>query len=439
MSNLLKDHDVLYEWLEMTQAVGADSVEIQYMLEDTEEITHRCDEKLSVHRQSTSKTVISLIKDFKKACIITSNPTEAKLQDALKNVSTSFNSLRHDDAYVITQKSQCSRTQTMSSFYDINGLKSFNTPRKIHMAKATIELLREQDCTPLSCSVKSSDASFLYLNSNDVKVQQNQSLFQSSVAATSNNNCGQTIQETTTTKSNKVNKLFTSRILSEITLKNLARRKVVANKKTGALPVIFTKQSMAMFWKYILMAIQGHNILGGMSFLSKSLGQKIAASHISLSERPQLPEGINHRFHDDEGVYIEEKSIVDKGTLTSLLLNNYSARKLGLRSTGNANSYTNIKVMSGINDFDHLVTTMGTGYIITRLSWDGVNLNSGNITSKARGYLIESGRLVGAVDNLVISGNFNTLLHNIAEQSNRLTNNERIVCPDALIEGLHIN
>jgi PmbA protein len=164
----------------------------------------------------------------------------------------------------------------------------------------------------------------------------------------------------------------------------------------------------------------------GLSLLGDKLGTKIAAGHVTLTDNPLLPKAGGSRPFDGEGVAVQATTVIKDGQLTNFLHNLKTAKKAGVETTGNANrgSYkspvgiapTNFYFEPGTASFDELVKELHQGLIIIDVQGlhSGANPVSGDFSLGAYGYLVEGGRIARAVDQITVSGNFFTLLQDVA-------------------------
>ena len=183
---------------------------------------------------------------------------------------------------------------------------------------------------------------------------------------------------------------------------------------TRSAPVLFPPELARGFWGPFTGAISGGSLYRKASFLLDQLGQPVFSPIVRLEQRPHLPRGASSSAWDSEGVATEDRVLVRDGTLEGWLLGSYSARKLGLQSTGNAGGVYYLIVRPGAQDFDALVRSMGTGLIVAELLGHGVNLVTGDYSRGAAGFWVENGEIAYPVDELTIAGNLATMFKGVA-------------------------
>ncbi|MDA1075637.1 MAG: metalloprotease PmbA [Proteobacteria bacterium] len=193
------------------------------------------------------------------------------------------------------------------------------------------------------------------------------------------------------------------------TIARLSPRKV----PTGRFPVVFSPQMATGLIGHLLGAISGGALYRKASFLLDSLGSNVASSHLSLSEQPHLVQAIGSASFDGDGVATTDKAFIEQGIVKNYLLSTYSARKLGMSSTGNAGGVHNLIVSGKVCKTQDLLGLAGTGLYVTELMGQGVNGVTGDYSRGASGFWIESGELSFPVDEITIAGNLKDIYRDI--------------------------
>ena len=139
---------------------------------------------------------------------------------------------------------------------------------------------------------------------------------------------------------------------------------------------------------------------------------------MQISERPHLPGGLASSAFDSDGVATHDREVVEDGVLQGYFLSAYTARKLGLQTTGNAGGCHNLIVHSGKRDFRGLLKKMDRGLLVTELLGQGVNYVNGDYSRGAAGYWVENGEIVHAVEEVTIAGNLRDMFRNVAAIGN---------------------
>lgn len=207
---------------------------------------------------------------------------------------------------------------------------------------------------------------------------------------------------------------------------------------TLSAPVLFTPRVARSLWSHLFAAISGGTLYRNASFLKDKLEQRIAVPTLTLRQCPHRRHGLASAGFDDDGVATIERDLVTEGVLRSYLLSAYSARRLGLETTGNAGGVFNVDVAPGDADFDALVAGMGRGLVVTELMGQGVNLVSGDYSRGAAGWWVENGELAYPVENATVAGNLADMYSGIAALGNDVEYQSAVRTPSVVIERMTI-
>ena len=183
---------------------------------------------------------------------------------------------------------------------------------------------------------------------------------------------------------------------------------------TRQAPVLFEAPVAIQLVGHLVAAVNGANLYRKTSFLLDSLGKPVLAPIVRIDERPLERQGMSSSAFDEEGVATRERVIVRDGVLEGYFLGSYSARKLGMQTTGNAGGHHNLVVRPGRLDFRGLLREMGTGLLVTELLGHGVNLVTGDYSRGAAGYWVEGGEIRYPVEEITIAGNLRDMFKGVA-------------------------
>jgi PmbA protein len=175
--------------------------------------------------------------------------------------------------------------------------------------------------------------------------------------------------------------------------------------RTGDYPVLFSPETARSLVGHLLGAVSGGALYRRASFLLDAAGTKLFPDWFSLVEKPRLRRGLRSANFDAEGVATTESALVRDGVLQRYVLGSYSARRLGLESTGNAGGIHNLLATANARGLDAMRAGMGRGLLVTELMGQGVNTITGDYSRGAAGFWIENGEIAHAVDEVTIAGN----------------------------------
>lgn len=246
-------------------------------------------------------------------------------------------------------------------------------------------------------------------------------------------------------------KVFNDNLLSPEEIGKTASERTIEREgaqkpKTGSFPVIFHERISNSLIGSFLAAINGSSIALGSSWLKDSIGERIFPKEISIIENPHRPRISGSRPFDAEGLPTRKRDIVNKGILSGWTLDLATGRKLDMESTANAfrgtssppsPGITNISLSNGDNTFDQLISSMGTGLLVTSMIGSTINQNTGDYSRGAAGFWVENGEIVYPVNGCTIAGNLRKMFSSMitADDGNQDYN---VVVPSLLIDGLTI-
>ncbi len=203
------------------------------------------------------------------------------------------------------------------------------------------------------------------------------------------------------------------RYAAERALSRLGARKIA----TTECPVLFESPVAAGLLGGFVQAVSGGSLYRKSSFLLDSLGKKVFPKHIDIDEDPFLLRGKGSSPFDDEGVRSAPRKVVKDGRVEGYFLSSYSARKLGMKTTGNAGGSHNLSLTSRLtqpgDDLDEMLKKLGTGLFVIELMGQGVNYVTGDYSRGASGFWVENGEIAYPVHEITIAGNLKDMFMGI--------------------------
>ncbi|QIL81047.1 metalloprotease PmbA [Diaphorobacter sp. HDW4A] len=203
------------------------------------------------------------------------------------------------------------------------------------------------------------------------------------------------------------------RYAAERALSRLGSRKV----RTTECPVLFESTLAAGLLGGFVQAVSGGALYRKSTFLVDSLGTDVFPKHIDIAEDPFILGGKGSSPYDEEGVRVQARKVVDAGRVEGYFLSSYSARKLGMKTTGNAGGSHNLTLTSRLtrsgDDLDAMLEKLGTGLFVIELMGQGVNYVTGDYSRGASGFWVEKGKIAFPVQEITIAGNLKDMLAGI--------------------------
>lgn len=207
--------------------------------------------------------------------------------------------------------------------------------------------------------------------------------------------------------------------------------------------VLFDPKSAASIVSHLVQAISGQALYMHASFLKDRLNQNIMADHLNLLENPFIHAGKASFSFDGDGIAPSQRTIVQSGELKGFFLSRYTARRLGMRPTGNSFGPGNLFFRSDLtkadDDFESMLRKLDTGLLVTTLVGNGVRLISGDYSRGARGFWVEHGQIKHAVAGITISDNLDNMLQTVVAVGSDVVNQGGLSTGSILIEKMQVS
>ena len=217
-----------------------------------------------------------------------------------------------------------------------------------------------------------------------------------------------------------------------------ARRLGARNIPTCEVPVLFTPEVAKGIVGHLLSAISGGALYRKASFLQDAAGQQLFPEWLRMSERPFIKRGASSAAFDSEGVATAERDIISEGVLTGYVLGSYSARRLGLETTGNAGGVHNLKVGPGRFSEKEMLQLLDTGLLVTEVMGQGVSIVTGDYSRGAGGFWVEHGEIMHPVDEVTIAGHLKDMFMGITAIGNDVDDRSNVLMGSMLLNNMTV-
>jgi PmbA protein len=207
---------------------------------------------------------------------------------------------------------------------------------------------------------------------------------------------------------------------------------------TTQVPVLFEAPIAASLLGHFVAAVSGGSLYRKSSFLLDSAGKQVFSAAVNVSEQPHLPKGLASAPFDEEGVATHPRDVVRSGVLQGYFLGSYSARKLALRTTGNAGGNHNLILRDTGPGFEALLKSMGEGLLVTELLGHGVNPVTGDYSRGAAGFWVERGEIAYPVQEITIAGNLKDIFRGIVAVGTDVIRRGSRHCGSILVERMTV-
>ena len=220
----------------------------------------------------------------------------------------------------------------------------------------------------------------------------------------------------------------------ERAVKRVGARKIA----TAQAPVLFEAGVASSLMGHFVSAVSGGSLYRKSSFLLDSVGKQVFSPLVQITDVPDVPKGLASSPFDEEGVETRHRVVVQDGVVQGYFLGSYSARKLGLRTTGNAGGNHNLLLNDTGEDFEALLKKMDRGLLVTELMGQGVNSVTGDYSRGAAGFWVENGRIAYPVQEITIAGNLKDMFMAIVAAGTDVSRRGSRQCGSILIERMTI-
>ena len=218
------------------------------------------------------------------------------------------------------------------------------------------------------------------------------------------------------------------------TIRRLGAKKIT----TQTTPVIFEASMARSLLFHFVSAVSGGALYRQASFLLDQLNKKVFSNLVTITEDPHMQGGLGSSAFDMEGVATQPRTLVADGILQGYVLSSYSARKLGMKTTGNAGGIHNLVLHPGQQTLEELISGMQRGLLVTELIGHGVNNVTGDYSRGAVGYWVENGAIQYPVEEITVAGNLKSMFQKIMAIGCDVDRRGTIITPSVLVDDMMV-
>ena len=224
------------------------------------------------------------------------------------------------------------------------------------------------------------------------------------------------------------------RIAAERAVRRLGSRQI----RTRVVPVLFPAELARSLFGHFIAAIRGTSQYRRASFLLDCVGQRVFPDWMQILEDPHIPRGMGSAPFDGEGVETRARTLVENGVVQGLVLSSYSARRLGLETTGNAGGVHNLIVEPNAESLESLETDCTEAMVVTEMLGQGANTVTGDYSRGAAGYWVSNGKFAFPVSEVTIAGNLRDMLSSIRAVGADIDLRGSVRCGAVLVDGMTV-
>lgn len=360
---------------------------------------------------------IKVIKDKKTACATSSDLSKDSLHRLMKNAILRAEFATHDEYAGLPPLKQSTSDHSALDIFD-PGISELDPQKKIGLAMETekIALSDTRITNSQGASFETKEIKTYLANSLGFKGIYEETVFSLGVGV----QAGETdnkVEDSWSSTQRHFKKLDPPEKVAQKAVTRTVRQLYPRKIQTQNLPVIFEPQMTSWLLGFLFTCVSGMAVYQRLSFLADKLGKKVGNENITVFDDGRMRGKLGTRPFDSEGVSTGQTAVIDKGILKNFLCNTYSARKLRLRSTGNADGAgvgpNNFYLQPGVTSPEAIISSMDKGLILIRTIGHGLNPVTGDISRGASGVWVENGEIAYPVSEITIAGNLGTILNQI--------------------------
>jgi PmbA protein len=423
--------------VKLAQALGASACEIVYAETSGQDVNVRLGHVDTIeHSQDKSFGITSYV-GKQKGHASSSDLSPKSIEECIRASLSIARVTAHDDCSGLADPDRLARTP---KDLDLEHPINMSTDDAIEHAKIIEALAMDQDHrinNSEGASVSLHRGHYVYANSHDFLSYQKSTRYSHSVSLVAEDHSGMQRDywyDTARCFEDLCSKDILANTAAHRTLRRLGARPIT----TGNYPVIFEASVASSLIGSLVSACSGGNLYRKSSFLIDALDTNILPSFAQIEEKPWILRGLASRWCDEEGVETVERTWINQGILTGYFLSSYSARKLGMSSTGHAGGIHNIRVTPNLGSLNEMVKAMGRGLIITELMGQGVNMVTGDYSRGASGFWVEDGVIVHPVEEITIAGHLGNMMRSCLGFGSDLLVRGSIGCGSIWIESMMV-
>lgn len=428
----------LTELLDRAKQQGADQAEVELSASRALSVSARDRARESLEHEGDRSAGVTVYRGQSSGSASTTDLSPAGLAAALEQALTIARFTEPDEYAGLADAERMAKEKPALGLYNpwaltLEEAQEFALATEAAALDADARIVQTEGAT-----VASQDVVGGYANSHGFIGIEKASQHAISCAALARDPEGRMQREVSFTQARRADELLDTEAVGKQAAERALARLGARAAPTGTAPVLFTPRAARSLWQHLLGAISGGALYRQASFLKDSLGCGIAAPELTIRQYPHRRGGLASASFDDDGVATTERDLVAGGVLRSYLLSAYSARRLGMETTGNAGGVFNVDVMPGSAGFDELVADMGRGLVVTELMGQGVSLTTGDYSRGAAGWWVENGALAYPVENATVAGNLAAMYRDLTALGSDVDYQSALRTPSVLIESMTI-
>jgi PmbA protein len=427
--------DVAAQAVEIARRHGADQAEVGVSYEEGLSVTARMGELESVERQRDRGLAITVYRERRKGSASTTDFSATSVEDTVRK-ALSIGSFTAADEYAgLADADLMARNPADLDLY---------FPWGVNVDEATEIALRSENAARAfdnrianseGSTVSSGAGHRVYANSHGFVGAYPTSTHSTSVSVVAKD--GESLErDYWYTVSRHPDDLESPESVGEEAARRAVQRLNARTLSTRRVPVLYPAELAKGLFGHLIAAVRGTAQYRRASFLLGAAGQQVLPSFVAIDEDPAIPRALASAPFDAEGVATRPRRLVDDGVLQGYVLSSYSARRLGLATTGNAGGVHNLLVKPTAGTLADLIAECDEAFVVGELLGSGVNTVTGDYSRGAAGFWVERGEIVHAVHEVTIAGNLKDLFREIQAVGSDIDTRGAVRCGAVRVDGL---
>jgi len=421
--------------VELAKRLGADEAEAGVSYEEGLSVTVRMGEVESVERQRDRGLAITVYRDRKKGSASTTDFDASSVEEIVRK-ALSIGSFTAADEYA-------GLAEASLMAVDPPDLELY-FPWDVDVDGATALALRAEDAArALDSRIANSEGATVTSGAGRRAYANSHGFVGSYPSSSHSLSCSVVAKSASSlerdywyTVSRRPEDLDSPESVGEESARRAVARLDARQVSTRVVPVIYPPEVARGLFGHLIAAIRGTAQYRRASFLAGAKGTQVLSSLVDITEDPLIPRALGSSPFDGEGVVTKRRELVQSGVLQGYVLSSYSARRLGMPTTGNAGGVHNLLVRPTAGPLEELIKGCEQGFVVGELLGQGVDIVSGDYSRGAAGFWVERGEIVHPVNEVTIAGNLRDLLQNIRAIGSDIETRGVVRCGSVLVDGL---
>jgi PmbA protein len=421
--------------VELARRLGADQAEAGVSFDEGLSVTVRMGELESVERQRDRGLAVTVYRDAKKGSASTTDFAASSVEDTVRK-ALSIGSFTAADEYAgLAEAGLMAKDPPDLELYFPSDLDVERATEIALRAENTARALDARIANSEGATVSTGVGHRVYANSHGFVGGYPTSTYSTSCSVVAKSN-GSLERDYWYSVSRSPDELDSPESVGAEAARRAIKRLDARQLSTRVVPVIFPAELAKGLFGHLIAAIRGTAQYRRASFLLGAAGKQVLPSFIDITEDPLIPRGLASAPFDGEGVATRRRELVTGGVLQGYVLSSYSARRLGLPTTGNAGGIHNLLVRPTAGPLEDIIKDCNEGFVVGELLGQGVNIVTGDYSRGAAGFWVERGEIVHPVHEVTIAGTLPELFANVRAVGSDIDLRGTVRCGSVLVDGL---